>query len=292
MKPSDSKQPQDSMQPFMPFAPDAEVVAWSTGKFMLDAEQERYLCFASTLEDDRMVNAYASQNAPFVHHLILARTSAPEPEGFAECDVAFRNTWEPLFITGTGNSVLEFPEDAGHQLTKGTQLVVQMHLLNASDHPVEGSVTINMRRTTVAEPAAGQQLHLRHGRGRAAAQADLSSRGTCPSFQPVQLIAGFPHMHMLGTSMRFEVGSADSALHEIFKRDPFDFNNQHIDMVDATINPGEVTRVTCTFDNPMDKTIGYGESTHDEMCYFVGLRRRFPAQSACLEVLPPNIFGR
>jgi hypothetical protein len=37
----------------------------------------------------------------------------------------------------------------------------------------------------------------------------------------------------------------------------------------------------------MDHAIGYGESTHDEMCYFVGFAVDQPAQSACLEVLPP-----
>jgi hypothetical protein len=282
---------QNAMTPYMPFGQGADVVQWSTGKFMLDANQERYLCFASTLDDDRTVNGYASQNPPFVHHMILARTSAPEPDGFAECDVAFRNTWETLFITGTGNSMLEFPEDAAHQLPKGTQLVVQMHLLNATDNPVEGSVTIDMRRTAVANPRPVNSYIF----GTAAVELPPKRMsqvvGTCSMFQSVQLIAGFPHMHLLGTSLRFEVGSTESDLHEVFKRDPFDFNSQRIDKVETTINAGDLTRVTCTYDNPMDKTIGYGESTHDEMCYFVGFAVDLPGQSACLEVLPPDIFN-
>lgn len=290
-QPPSSIEPESSKQPFMPFAADAQVVPWSTGKFMLGAAEERYLCFASTLEDDRIVNGYATQNAPFVHHLILARTSAPEPDGFAECDVAFRSSWETLFITGTGNSVLEFPQDAGHQLPKGTQLLVQMHLLNASSSPVEGSVTINMRRAAVANPRPVNSYIF--GTAAVSLPPKQTSQvvGTCSMWQSVKLIAGFPHMHLLGTSMRFEVGSSPDALQEVFKRDPFDFNNQRIDRVDATVNAGQVTRVTCTFDNPMDKTIGYGESTHDEMCYFVGFAVDLPSQSACLEVLPPNIFG-
>lgn len=45
-----------------------------------------------------------------------------------------------------------------------------------------------------------------------------------------------------------------------------------------------------TFDNPHDETIGYGESTRNEMCYFVGFAVDLPSQSACLEVLPPSVF--
>jgi hypothetical protein len=284
-------QPQGMMKQFMPFAANADVVPWSTGKFMLDGNQERYLCFAATLDEDLTVSGYAAQNAPFVHHLILVRTSAPEPDGFAECDVAFRNTWETLFITGTGNSKLEFPADAAHVLPKGTQLLVQMHLLNATSSPVEGSVTIDMRRTAVANPRPVSSYIFGTAAVSLPPKQVSQVVGTCSMFQSVQLIAGFPHMHLLGTAMHFEVGTTETDLHEVFKRDPFDFSNQHMDMVDATINAGEVTRVTCTYNNPMDKTIEYGESTHDEMCYFVGFAVDLPAQSACLEVLPPDIFN-
>jgi hypothetical protein len=287
MQPKDPMNAQDGKEPFMPFGADADIVPWSTGKFMLEANQERYLCFAATIDDDRTVNGYFTQNAPFVHHLIFSRASVPDPEGFSECDIAFRNTWEPLFITGTGNSALEFPQDAGHQLTKGTQLVLQMHLLNQTDSPVEGSVTINMRRSSVANPRPVSSYIFGTAAVQLPAKQTSQVVGTCSTWQSVQLIAGFPHMHLLGTAMHFEVGTSENDLHEVFKRDPFDFDNQRIDKVETTINAGDVTRVTCTYDNPMDHAIGYGESTHDEMCYFVGFAVDQPAQSACLEVLPP-----
>src|SRR5690349_17809961 len=100
--PVDPAQPSDPSQPFMPFGADAQLFAWSTGNFMLAPGQERYLCFASSLADDLVVNGYSSDQAPFVHHMIFSRTSAPEIDGFSECDVAFKTSWDPLFITGTG----------------------------------------------------------------------------------------------------------------------------------------------------------------------------------------------
>jgi hypothetical protein len=277
-------------EPAMPFGPDADVFAWKTEEFSLDAGQERYLCYARTLEEDMVVSGYASVGDRFIHHLILSRASAPETEGFAECDVAFKRTWETLFITGAGDSKLEFPTDAGHQLKAGTQLVVQMHLLNAADDPVDGSLTINMRRSSVQNPRPVSNFIFGTAAVELPPRAKSEVVGTCSPFQQVQLIAGFPHMHLLGSSMRFEVGKSGGELREVFTRDPFDFDSQRVDTLDVTIAAGDVTRVKCTFDNTHENTISYGESTMNEMCYFIGFAIDLPRMSACLEVLPSNIF--
>lgn len=276
---------------FKPFGANADLVAWSTEQFALEAGQERYLCFAKTLDEDAVVNGYSNRGQKFVHHLIFARATAPEAEGFAECDTAFRQSWETLFISGAGDNALELPMDAGHELKKGTQLIVQMHLLNLAETRVESSVTIDMRRSSVESPRPVSSFIF----GTAAVELPASATGatvvgTCTMRQELELIAGFPHMHLLGRSMRFETGPSMNELKEVFKRDPFDFDNQHVDNVVLKLARGDVTRVTCKFDNPHDKKIGYGESTLDEMCYFVGFAVGLPRQSACLEVLPPNIF--
>jgi hypothetical protein len=99
-------------------------------------------------------------------------------------------------------------------------------------------------------------------------------------------------MHLLGSSLRFEVGKAGGDMTEVFKRDPFDFNDQHIDPVAYALSAGDMTRVTCTFNNTTDQEVVYGESTLNEMCFFVGFAVDLPSQAACLEVLPPHIFGR
>jgi len=273
--------------PEPPFGVDADVFEWSTGTFTLEASQERYLCFASTLEEDLVINGYHTDVEPFVHHLIFSRARDPEPEGFAECDIAFRNGWDPVFISGAGDTTLEFPDDAGHDLVTGTQMVVQMHLLNATENPVEGSLTIAMRRSTIANPRPVSTYIFGTAAVELPAKQQTQIIGTCPMWQPVHLIAGFPHMHMLGSAMTFEVGS-EGSMQEVFKRDPFDFDNQRIDPLDVEIAAGDISRVSCTFTNDLDQAVGYGESTRNEMCYFIGFAIDRPSQSACLEVLPPS----
>jgi hypothetical protein len=284
----------------MPFGPGVDFFAWSTESFSLDAGQDRYLCYAKTLEQSLVVNGYSSAGGRFLHHVIFSRATAPEPEGFSECDGAdgqartqenaLRDSWEPLFITGAGDARLELPEAAGHQLNQGSQLVVQMHLLNLTDERVEGSLTINMRRSTIANPRPVSTYVFGTTDVELPPLQKSEVVGTCGTpWRSIELVAGFAHMHTLGTSLRFEVGAPGGAMQEVFKRDPYDFDNQRIEPLDFTIAPASVTRVTCTFDNPLDQTVSYGEGSRDEMCFFFGFALDITQQETCIQV--PPLFG-
>ncbi|MET0387700.1 MAG: hypothetical protein ABW321_17145 [Polyangiales bacterium] len=273
-----------------PFGPGVETFAWGTDDFTVEPGEEKYLCFAKTLEEDLVASGYTTQGGrkqPFVHHLIFAKVNKPEPEGFAECDVAFRNSWETLFISGAGETTLEFPSDAGHQLKSGTQLLVQMHLLNSGTERVTGQVAINLRKSQVESPRPVSSAVF----GTAAVELPPSSEsqvvGTCTARRNTKLIAGFPHMHTLGKSLRFEVGAAEAELKEVFKREPYDFDDQRIENLEVEIPQGATTRVTCTYENTHAQTITYGESTTNEMCFFVGFAVDSERGGGCLEVLPP-----
>jgi hypothetical protein len=40
-------------------------------------------------------------------------------------------------------------------------------------------------------------------------------------------------------------------------------------MLDATITPADMFDLTCTYNNPTNAPVAYGESSDDEMCFFV-----------------------
>jgi hypothetical protein len=268
-----------------PGAMDPNAIVWSTDEFDLAPGQERYLCFAKTLDQDAVIQGYSSKAQKFVHHLIFARTRAAEPEGFAECDTAFRSTWDTLYVTGAGEAQLNFPSDAGHKLPKGTQLLVQMHLFNVTDDAVKGAVTIQMHRSSATNPRPVNTYVFGTAAVQLPAAKTTDITGQCKMRSAAQLIAGFPHMHTLGQSLRFEVASAGGAMKEVFKRDPFKFDDQHIDSIDLNLAAGDMTRVTCTFNNNTPEQVGYGESTKNEMCYFMAFA--VDRGGSCLEVLPP-----
>jgi Copper type II ascorbate-dependent monooxygenase, C-terminal domain len=262
--------------------------SWSTGEFEVAPGKDRYLCFASTLQEDVVVNAFSSQGQVFVHHLIFSRSTASDKLGFEECDTAFRTGWQPIFITGAGSVKLELPADAGHKLTKGTKLVVQMHLLNTSDAPVKGKVTINMRRSTHASPRPVSSYIFGTAAVRLPPNQMTQLKGDCTLRERVKLLAGFPHMHMLGRALRFEVGTAGN-MREVFKRDPYVFDLQTIEPLELELKAGDLTRVTCDYMNTLNQEVTYGESTKNEMCYFIGFAVDRPQQGACLGALPPSL---
>lgn len=253
-----------------PIASDKESLTLTTDEFSLDAGQEKYLCFATTLDEDAVVDAYSSEAQPFVHHIVFVRTLKPEPDGFAECDTLFRDTWDPLYLSGAGASKLQFPDGAGHKLTKGTQLLAQLHLLNATDDAVKGKVSIDMHRSTASDPRpvstyvfGTRQIKLPPNQA-----TDITS--DCEMTEPVHLIAAFPHLHQLGTALHFQAGNSMDDMTDVYSRDPYSFDDQHTEGVDIQLDQGTMTRVTCSYNNQTPEEVTFGESTHDEMCFFIG----------------------
>ena len=51
--------------------------------------------------------------------------------------------------------------------------------------------------------------------------------------------------------------------------DPWDFDNQtsYRHEPPVQINPGDTLRTRCTYDNPTDSIVTFGERTEDEMCF-------------------------
>jgi hypothetical protein len=241
-----------------------------TDEFSLAPNQERFLCFTTTIEDDMVIGGYSSRPQPFVHHIVFVRTLAPEPEGFSECDTLFRMTWDPLYLTGAGASELKFPSDAGHKLSKGTQLLVQLHLLNTSASEVHGTVAIDLHRSTSQDvrPVSTRVFGTRAIKLPPKQESEV--QGECELKDDIQLIAAFPHMHTLGRRLRFEVGPSAEAMQTVFTRDPYDFDDQHMENLELELSAGDHARVTCTYENTRSEEVGFGESTNQEMCFFVG----------------------
>jgi plastocyanin len=261
----------------------AEELVFRTDTVQLKPGEERYLCFASTLDHDLTIDGYAHDGKAFVHHIVFSRALAPEPAGFSECDTLFRMTWDPLFITGAGNSKLDFPAGAAHRIGKGTQLVAQLHLLNNSDDMVEAPVEIKMHESSDSDPTPVGTYVFGSTEIDLPASKAVQVQGDCALTEDLQLIAAFPHMHRLGTKMRFEAGSSLDTMQSMYSRDPFDFDDQHIEAVDISLKAGGMARVTCNYDNTTVRNVEFGESTNAEMCFFIASALGRSKMTTCLQ---------
>jgi len=270
-------------------AADAQTLTFRTDRVKVAPGEEKFVCFAAPLEADEVISAYSHAAQSFVHHVVFARTLAPEPDGLSECDVLFRNTWDPLFITGAGSASLKFPEGVGHTLKQGTQLLVQLHLLNSTEREVEDSVAIQMHRSPIADPKpvgtyvlGSTNLHLPPNQ-------PSEVQGTCTPKEPVEIIAAFPHMHWLGKSLKLELGTSTDDMQTVFMREPYDFDNQQIEEMTLKLSPGDVARVTCSYDNTTPHEVGFGESTTNEMCFFIGFAVGQDKLQTCLTREQPKM---
>jgi hypothetical protein len=248
----------------------AESLVFRTDPVTIEAGKEKFMCFTKTLDEDVVIDGYAHEAQPVVHHVVFVRPLVPEPEGFSECDVLFRMTWDPLFLSGAGRSELKFPDGLGHTLAKGTQLLVQLHLLNAGETDVTETVSIDMHRSRAKDPQPVGAYAFGTTDLKLPASEHSQVEGDCTLSEPVQIIAAFPHMHRLGRKLRFEGGPSLGDMHELFVRDPYDFDDQHTEAIELTLDKGDHARVTCDYDNTTAKEVSFGESTSNEMCFFIG----------------------
>src|SRR5258708_6812770 len=133
-------------------APSSSVFSYKTPTVTVSPGQERYVCYAQTLAEDLQIDRFDYAVVPGVHHVFFSRTLAPEPNGLSECDVLFKTTWIPLFVAGTGSASMQDPPGAAAVLPKGTQINVQLHLLNPDQKELRVSATIEMHRSSASNP--------------------------------------------------------------------------------------------------------------------------------------------
>jgi hypothetical protein len=248
----------------------ASEVILRTEPFTLEPGEERFICYTKTLDEDLVVDGYTKPSQPFVHHVVFAKTTGTEPEGSSECDVLFRFEWEPLFLAGAGASEIHFPSGVAQVMHSGTRLLAQLHLLNASAKSVTDSAEIHLHPSLVQNPRPISAYALGNFNVSLPPQQASVVESVCTIPETTNFVAAFPHMHRLGTSLTFEVGPSADRLTNVFERDPYNFDDQHLDLLNLTLNAGDVTRVTCHYENTTDHTVTFGESTHDEMCFLVG----------------------
>lgn len=263
-----------------------EELVFRTGDVELAPGQESYTCFAASLDEDVVIDGFSKGAQGFVHHIQFSRTLVPEPDGFSECDLLFKYTWVPLFLTGAGKSELRLDEGVGHKLAKGTQLVVQLHILNAGSEPVKEPVEIRMHRSSAENPTGVSPYVI--GSTKIALEPRQAGQvtNTCTVENPVELVAVFPHMHMKGRKLKVEIGREEDAMAPLYERDPYDFDDQHMENVKYGFAAGDKLRITCDYMNDSDQVAGFGESTHDEMCFLIGFALGdTPAQANC-----PNLW--
>jgi hypothetical protein len=83
--------------------------------YTLQPGEEKYFCYTMRLPADRdvVLTKLTPTYGEATHHILIAQTIAPEPEGFSECNVLIRTTWIPLYGGGLDSGPLVLPDNTG-----------------------------------------------------------------------------------------------------------------------------------------------------------------------------------
>ena len=236
---------------------------------------EDYKCKTKTLEEDLIVTGLRAISPPGTHHTVLSfgdRTLMGDPLApDDEFDCYFADQL-PFAIgaTGLGTEELRLPEGVGFRVPAGNQMMVNLHLFNATDQPLSGESGVEVSTADDVEFAAGVAALNDPNIEIPPKVLDHVEENTCVIEEDSTIFYFWPHMHQLGTQMTIEINGET-----VFDM-PYSFDDQQFWPVDLEVKDGDVLKYTCRYDNPTDNPVYFGGSTVEEMCFLVFWR--YPAE--------------
>jgi hypothetical protein len=239
---------------------------------------DAYVCFGVDVTETakRHITAIAPRiaNEAVVHHMVLFQADEPFSSTPAPCGFFGSASWRMVAVWAPGGVPFELPAQAGVPLEGTTHYIVQLHYNNL--RRLEGQTdasgfelctTPNLRAydaDVMAFGAVGFEVPAR-------STTDLTCDFTVPPLfgEGRHIVATMPHMHVLGARIGSTLlpGGDAAAGVPLGGRDPWNFESQYWDRVEATVRPGDVVRARCAWRNPGDSVVSFGEATHDEMCF-------------------------
>lgn len=241
------------------------------GQYRLGPGEERYQCFITRWSRAGGLRiAKARQTlGPGVHHLgVFTDEVGVEQMGTREC--ADMGIWGFVYGAGPGNTGFEFPAGTALDVTDGTPIILQLHLLNARPTALDVDVKVEFDLLPDGVPAqpvgswitGTTTLRLPAGR-----RTDIYT--TCRTHPKMEnVFAVYPHMHRLGASLGIEHGSNPMAMSPLFELASWDFGDQGTSFLSpaARIDENVPIRTRCSYNNTKDQDVSFGLSTNDEMC--------------------------
>jgi hypothetical protein len=255
---------------------------WSTlieAQWTLEAGTEGFVCALQTVKTDLYIRAFQAEAPYGTHHTLLTVTEPKGPDGVFECGPGTLSD-AMIFSSGIDSGDLVFPEGVAIRVPAGKQILLNLHLLNASPEPISG-ISGTWIQTLDEHEVVHEAEVLFAGTVDFAIPpgGEASATGSCVFEEDATVVSLWPHMHGHGRHMTVEhhsPGGVDT-LHDA----AFDFGHQlHHSIQPTTIRAGERIDVTCQWLNTSDQVVGYGDSSTQEMC-FAGLVR-YPASSRSL----------
>jgi hypothetical protein len=245
----------------------------ATSTFTLEPGEEKYWCYQFYSPPESVgITRIEQISAPGIHHFALFQAfGRNEPDAPHECDTLIKQTWMPIWVTGTGKNELTLPTGTAFVIAPETQYIIQLHLQNSGDEPltIRGGVNLTYEHDTASITPAGMFAIGSYDVEIPAQATDHSIPVSCDPGRQMNVFGVFPHMHKIGSKIELRRTPAGGAAESFYKVDPWKFGDAPVDMLTKTVVPTDTFDLTCTFNNPYNYPVTFGESSDNEMCFFV-----------------------
>ena len=226
---------------------------------------------------------HLADNAAVVHHWLLFAEHADAPDGsIAPCDLAgpagilcgAADTRSLITGWAPGRPDFSLPPDVGLEMpAPGELLAVEFHYFNtantmASDRSgVEICTSSKFRKNTASVSWLGTEvINVPPNSMGMAAGTCTPLRAGMNATDPINVLFSWPHMHKAGTHLKSIVNRAAGGS-EVMYDGPFNFEFQTVYDTPIKLMPGDTVTTTCTYLNPTNLPINFGQSTTAEMCF-------------------------
>ena len=248
----------------------------TTGAVTLAPGEERVVCVDRRLPNDESIDVsrITSEITEGGHHLVFYKSNETvEKTTPVEC-TSFRGVFNgtvPLFIAQKQRTALNFPPGIAYTLPAGQMVRIELHFLNATDKPRDVSGTVHVgaaRPGTVVERA--NLLFYGNLNIRIPPQSTTTVGPTFRSFRTASphIFGLTGHQHKRGTGVTIELGSSRTGAGTMLYEN-HDWAEPPLTIFDPPIatSPGQGFRYSCTYFNPTNQFIGFGEGVNQEMCF-------------------------
>ena len=256
-------------QPDLPFLEDMGdgwvrlmEVEWHVG-----AGAEGYRCRTFTVPEDIHVTAFFPQVPLGTHHLGFDVSAVPtRPDGLYACGVSTVGE-RKLQGAGIGSEPTELPDGVAMPLLKGQQLFLNLHLFNASTEALQGRSGMWVRTVPAEEVVHRAEVILAGPLNLQVPPGRSTQSGHCTLRADATLYGIAPHMHQTGVHTRATLVSTNGEQTVLFDG-PHDFEHQlWYTVEERQLHAGDRVDIECTYENDTSRTIPWGDSALDEMCF-------------------------
>ncbi len=238
--------------------------------YTIPAYTEMWQCERVNVTQDLWVTRFSPNSPLGTHHTVLAIDPTPGAPGTSDCGISIDTNWIVLFASGVGSPALDMPPGVAFRIPSGSQLVFDLHLLNAGASPLAGESWIDVATVLAADVRDEAQLVLAGpvtfsippGTGQ-------TINGGCTISRSTNFFAVFPHMHQLGVHVQVTARTSLGGTQIVYDM-PYSFNDQRFAaFAPISMQSGDRIGIACTYDNTTGGPVAFGESSNQEMCFAI-----------------------